>query len=172
MKNCRWFVLPVLVFLAACEYKAPLKTEHVIPVDSAVLGYWKHVPKADEPSADTRMKVLRFSATEYLIHYFEDDGELYVRAYLARISDSQVVQLELIGDDDGPVSNEDVDLYNVATYKLENDELEVRMLNTDLVDDELADSESLLRAFLEHKDDPELFGEAGIFKRVTNQPGD
>ena len=159
------WLIPVLWLNTACEYKVPLTTEHVIPVDTAVLGHWDYVPGPDENADDTHIRIMRFSDTEYLVHYFEDDGELYVRAYLARIEDLELVQLELIGDDDGPTEVDEEELYNVARYHLEDGQLKISLLNSELVDDDIGDSALLVSALLTHRDHPELFGTPGTFKR-------
>jgi len=37
-----------------------------------------------------------------------------------------------------------------------------------VVDDELADSESLQQEYLKHKDDPGLFNQPGVFKKISD----
>ncbi len=63
-------VIVTLLFLAGCKYEAPLTKEHTIPVDLSVLGVWEPQTDKDEASgADERMMILKYSDTEYLIHY-------------------------------------------------------------------------------------------------------
>lgn len=169
MKTRKFYLLVLLFLLGGCQYEAPLTEEHDIPLDPAVLGAWKYVPGDDEdPATDAGLLVMEFSDTEYLIYYHEDDGGLYIRAYGIKIGDIPAVQLKIIGDEGGPIKNDDWEIYNVASYRLINGELEVSTLNTALVDDDLTDSESIRQAFLKHKDDPELFTDPGKFRRVKD----
>lgn len=163
-------VLHLLVFsfaLAACQYKVPLTEEHEIPVDPLVLGSWKIVPAPGQDN-DSAILILKFSDTEYSVRYHEDGGNLYFRAYGINIDGIAAIQLELIGNDDGAVNADEYDRYHVIAYHLDKDLLKISTLNTELVDDELEDSTSLRNAFIQHKTNPDLFGEPGYFKRVSN----
>jgi len=169
MKTLLQLVLIVLL-LAACQYKAPITTDHNIPVDPGVLGSWKIVPAQNQDN-DSAILIFQFSDTEYSVRYHEDSGDLYFRAYAIDIDGVTAIQLELIGNDDGAVDADEKDRYHVVAYELENDLLKISSLNTELVDDELTDSESLRKAFIEHKENPELFNDPGFFKRVE-RPSD
>lgn len=152
--------------LAACVFDVPVTTDHVIAIDEAILGPWKSVPVGeDEP---VRITILRFSETEYVLHYFEDDWELYFRAYPVKIGEISAVQLEVLGDDDEAVSQDAGERYMIAAYRWVAGDLEVRTLNTGLFDTEIADSNALKAEILKHEDNPELFNEPGLFKRVAD----
>jgi len=86
--------------------------------------------------------------------------------YAIKIGDVSAVQFELIGSNEKPVSGDEDERYLVVKYKISNGLLEVATLNSDVVDDDLSDSESLRNAFIEHKDNPGLFNEPGFFKRI------
>jgi hypothetical protein len=163
--------IPALLFfllaLAACQYDAPLTTAHDIPVDPSILGSWVIVP-SDNDDPETRLQIHRFSDTEYAVHYHESNTDLYFRAYAINIAGVSAVQLELIGSEEGAVGSAAEDRYMVASYRLVDGQMEVRTLNTELVDDELKDSASLREAFIAHKDNPELFNDPGLFKRTEN----
>jgi len=152
-------------FLVACEYDAPLTPDHSIPIDLAVLGCWKIVPGENENDT-TEIRIFPFSETEYSIHYSEDNDDLYFRAYAVNVGGIPAIQLEVIGTDEQATDPDDDDRYQVVAYKLVNGFLEIRTLNSDLVDAELPDSESLRAAFIEHKDNPELFNDPGKFRRI------
>ena len=47
-----------------------------------------------------------------------------------------------------------------------NGELEIKTLNTDLVDKDLQDTASIKQAFLKNKDNKDLFTNPGKFRRV------
>jgi hypothetical protein len=129
MKSVAMFLVIAGLFLAGCKYEAPLTTEHSIPVDSSVLGLWEPIPeKGGESAEDERMMILKYSDTEYLIHYPVEENGLYFRGYA----------------------------------------IHVKMLNTELVSDELTESEALKKAFLKHKDNKHLFANPGNFRRVKD----
>ena len=167
MKAIWVFILGVLL-LAACEYKAPLTREHGITVDPSILGLWQIIP-AENESDDTYIRIFRFSDTEYSLQYHEHGGDFYFRAYAINIGGVSAVQLELIGTDDGPVDADEDDRYHVVSYQLENQLLKISSLNSELVDDELPDSKSLRKAFIQHKDNPGLFNDPGVFKRIISE---
>lgn len=165
MKRTVWMLFLGILLLAACEYDVPLTMEHSIPIDQGILGTWE----ADSGEDDYfQLRILKFSDTEYLVHDAEDDGDLYFRAYAIEVAGISAVQLEFLGDDDNPVKSDGGDRYFVASYKMVDGMLEIRTLNTELVNDELTDSESLRAAFIANKDNPELFNNPGFFRRVTD----
>ena len=97
------------LLLAGCVYDAPLTDEHPIPIDSAILGIWEDVPEAGEKPDDELMMVLKYSETEYLIHYPIGDEGIYFRGYPIKIGDVSCVQLEVIGIGDDPLDSEEED---------------------------------------------------------------
>ena len=160
----------VLLLLAGCIYEAPLTGEHTIAVASAVLGLWEFVPgEGEKPGPPERMMVLRYSDTEYLIHYPMGQDGMYFRGYEVRVGGVPCVQLQLLGSEEGPVERNEKDLFQVASYQLVGDELLVRTLNRELVADELKDSAALRKAFLNHRSSKELFTNPGRFKRVAGK---
>lgn len=169
MKSVITFLVVTFLFLAGCEYEAPLTKEHTIPVDLSLLGLWEFIPEEGEESdSDERMMILKFSDTECLIHYPIGEDGLYLRAYLIKIGNVSCVQLQAIGTADGPPEKDERELYHVVSYVLADGILEVKLLNTDLVDDDLKNSEALREAFLKHQDDKDLFTNPGRFRRVKD----
>ena len=159
-----------VLFLAGCKYESPLTQEHTIPVDSSLLGLWEIVPDGkEEPRNRERMMVLKYSDTEYLIHYPIEEGGMYFRGYSIKIGDVSCVQLQLIGTGNGPLDKDQKALFHVASYQLVNGELEIKTLNTDLVDGDLKDAEALKSAFLKYRDNQELFTNPGRFKRMKGK---
>jgi len=166
MKKIIWMLFTVTFFLTACEFNAPLTTDHNIPIDQAILGYWKITSIENKVDA-TEIRIYAFSETEYVVHYLEDGDDLYFRAYAINVGGVPAVQLELmVGAGDGPGSNEEDDRYHVASYKIVDGMLRISTLNSNVIDDELPDSKSLREAFVAHKDHPELFNDPGIFRRI------
>lgn len=165
-----WLIITVL-FLAGCTYEQPLIKEHAIPVDSSVLGIWEPLrDEGEESGPDERMIILKFSDTEYLIHYPPGgNDETYYRGYPIKIGGISCVQIQIIGTKDGIPKVDVKALYAVVSYELKKDILEVRTLNTDLVDDDLKTTQALVQAFLKHRDDNDLFADPVRFRRLKDQ---
>ena len=162
-------VVGVLV-LSGCIYEAPITEEHSISIDQSVLGLWELVPeKGEQPDPNERMMILKYAATEYLIHYPVGKDGMYLRAYPVRIGGIPCVQLQLIGTEEGNLDKNDKKLFHVASYQLSDGELVIKTLNTDLVRDGLKDSEALKKAFLKHKDAKDLFRDPGRFRKVERK---
>ena len=167
MKHAVMLSVLAALLLAGCIYESPLTKEHNISVDSAVLGLWEPIPDEGEepkhndwePRMFERMMILKYSNTEYLIHYPIGDG-WYYRGYPIQIGGISCVQLQVIGIDD------EKELFHVVSYQLTDGILEFKTLNTDLVDDNLKTTEALVEAFLNHKDNKELFTNPGSFRRT------
>ena len=184
MKCTRIILATAVLLVTGCVYEYPLTTEHNIPIDPELLGLWEGIPdegdepdppedgeKADEEkeNPEDRMLILKFSDTEYMIHIPPGgNAEMYYRGYPINIGNVSCVQLQVIGDYLGPLYKEVKDLFLVATFVLENGGLEIKMLNPDLVGEDLESSEALGEAFLENKENKNLFMDPGKFRRVEN----
>jgi hypothetical protein len=176
MKRVVMLVL-VALFLVGCEYESPLTKEHSISVDSAVLGLWEPVPeKGKDADQNVRILILKYSGTEYLIHFFANGGEggLYLRGYPIKIGNVPCVQIENIGEVSVSLVKgltlEKIDwpIFMVVSYALANGELTIKELNKDLVDNELKDSEALRKSFLKHKGNKDLFIRPDKFRRIED----
>lgn len=168
MRCVATLMVVTVLFLAACRYEKPLIKEHTIPVDSLVLGLWEPQPEEGEVSrADERMIILKFSDTEYLIHYPPGgNDEAYYRGYPIKVGGISCVQLQVIGTRDGMPGRDVKALFAVVSYELNKGILEIRTLNTDLVDDDLKTTEALVQSFLNHKDNKDLFLDPVRFRRI------
>lgn len=167
MKRSLLFLAIVSLILAGCRYIAPLTTRHNIPIDPAVLGLWESVDQdgAVDPDPDKRMVILKFSNTEYLIHY----DHVFYRGYNIKVGKVSCVQVQVIGNDYGPVG-EAMGSYDVVTYGLKNDVLAFQTLNSKKVSEKLKTSAALRRAFLKHQNDKDLFGGKTRFIRFDRHP--
>ena len=163
MKKVTWMVFLAIFFLAACEYDVPFTTEHNIAVNAEILGTWEAASLEDDEEG--KLRIFRFSDTEYLVHDADDD--MYFRAYEIEVGGIPAVQLEFLGDDSKPVAPGSENRYLVASYKFVNEYLEIRILNSELVEADLPDAEALRAAFIEHKENPGLWGDPGLFRRTT-----
>jgi len=168
MKYIMMTFATAIFLLVGCQYKSPLTKEHNIAVDPEVLGVWELIQdKDDKPQQDERMMILKYSDTEYLIHYPPGgNDEAYYRGYPIKIGGLSCVQLQIIGTDDGPLQKNEKNLFHVASYRLMGGKLEIKTLNTDLVDDDLKTTDGLRKAFLKHKDNKELFKDPGVFRKI------
>jgi hypothetical protein len=157
------------VMLIGCIYESPLTKEHQLAIDPEVLGVWEPIQsKDDKTQANERMVILKYSDTEYLIHYppgGRDEG--YYRGYPIKIGGLRCVQLQIIGTNDGPPQQDVNDLFHVASYRLMNERLEIRMLNTDVVSENLKTTEALRKGFLKHKNNKMLFNDPAAFRKVS-----
>ena len=157
----------ILLLLPGCIYESPLTKDNTIPIDSAVLGLWELIE--EKSTKEEKMMILKYSATEYLIHYPIGDNDMYFRGYPIKIGDVSCVQLEVVGTDDGSLKKDDKERFHVASYQLDNDTLTIKTLNTDLVDEKLKDTESLKQEFLKHQDAQNLFVDPGKFRKVQKE---
>ena len=166
-------LIVTFLFLAGCRYEKPLVKEHAIPVDSTVLGLWElQSGEGQGPGSVERLVILKFSDTEYLIHYPPGgNDEAYYRGYSINLGGISCVQLQVIGTKDGMPKNDFKAAFTVVSYELKNGTLEIRTLNPDLVDDELKTTEALAQAFLNHKGDKNLFIDPARFKRISESKG-
>ncbi len=167
MRCIAMLLIVASMFLTGCRYEKPLTKEHTIPVDSSVLGLWKpRTGEGKESSVDERMIILKYSDTEYLIHYPPGgNDEAYYRGYPIKIGGIPCVQLQVIGTKDGIPRKDGQGLFDVVSYELKNGILEIRRLNIDLVSGDLKTMEALVQAFLNHKDNKTLFTKPVRFKK-------
>ena len=82
------------------------------------------------------------------------------------IGGESYVQVQIIGTDVGPPKQETKELYHVVSYKLADGKLEIKKLNTDLVDDDLKTTEELKKIFLKHSKNKNLFIDPGVFRKI------
>lgn len=77
------------------------------------------------------------------------------------------MQVEVTGDDKGPAGAEATNLLIFVSYALDNGQVVVRSLNTDLVNADLADTAALQAAFAAKGNDPSLFHEPAQFRKLS-----
>lgn len=161
----------VLVGLAGCEYKAPLSEEHVIAIDPLVIGVWERLPDKDESQGegtkpeDERVTVQKNSDTEYSVSFPVEGKELRLRAYPIKLGKIACLQLQFTEQFEALTVTE-VRMYAVLSYQLVGGILDVKLLNPELVKDDLKTSEALAEAFIKHQDDPKLFMDVWKFRKV------
>jgi hypothetical protein len=166
----------ILIIFTACDYDAPLVGEASLPIDQALLGTWEVISEdlAERKSPD-RIVIRQESVNLYAIEYVsgkseisDDESIIYFKGWLAELEGIPFVQLEITGTNEGPFDNEDTDLFSVVSYALDNGELVIRILNTDLVNKDLADTFALQAAFAANRDNPNLFNDPGQFRKLPD----
>jgi len=168
------FIIALIFLIAGCEYETSLTDEHKIPVDKAVLGLWEAVPEkgmVSDPKdgisdSKERLMVLKYTDTEYLVHYPTGNEGFYFRGYPIRIGGVSCVQIRLIGDSNGDIETGERK-YHVISYQFVKGELEIKTLNTDMVDKNITDRNKLKKAFLKNKNKSELFINPVRFRKVA-----
>ena len=167
MKRFLLFLVVLLLGIAACEYQEPLSEKQNSSIDPALLGLWEPAPEKNEPKPSGEwILALKYSDTEYMIHYQTGSESMYFRAYPLKIGDIPCVQLQLIGDSSGPLAKTEP-AYQVAFVTLTGDEVTIRMMNTSVVGRDLH-SPALREAFLKNSKNTDLFREPVKFRRVKN----
>lgn len=152
----------IVLFGISCIYEEPLVEEDVIEINEEVLGSWKSVEE------DVSVVVLKFSETEYVIEYWDEKNSLYFRGYEIEVGGVKCVQIQLIGSDKEAARGKER-RYHVVKYELEGDKLEIRLLNDDVVDKKIHDSEKLMKVFVENVNNEKLFGEPFVFEKIAKE---
>jgi hypothetical protein len=165
MKRLFFFLVVLLLSVSACNYREPISEKQNTSIDPALLGLWEPVPEKDEvkPSGEWIL-ALKYSDTEYLIHYRTGSDSMYFRAYPLKVGEIFCMQLQLIGNGDGPPAKTDPP-YQVASVTLSGDEVTIRMMNTSVVGSDLS-GPALREAFLKNSKNPALFRKPVKFRRV------
>jgi len=162
----------LFILCVGCEYKAPITEEHGIKIDSAVLGVWEEIPADGGADKPNKMLVLEYSDTEYVVCCPAGvKDSLYFKAYPAEVGGVTFIQTKWIGTDKGGVADQPK-RYHAASYRIADGVLEYKLLNTALVDKELGDTAALKKAFLKHKDSPELFTKPVRLRRISDSAPD
>ena len=163
-------LISMVLIMTGYGYEAPLTEEHSISVDQSVLGLWEPIPdEGEQLDPNDRMIILKYSATEYLIHHPTGKDGMYFRGYPIKIGGVSCVQIQVIGTAKGNLDRHEKELFHVVSFRLLDRKLEIKMLNTELVDDDLKDSDKLKKAFLKHKDNKDLFEGLGKLRRIEKK---
>lgn len=158
--------------LNSCLLDSPFEPVAKIPVDEKLLGRWEsEVEGVAGKTEATPILLLQHSANEYQVQMSSrnkegQEGSVFFRAYCIELGGGAFIQAQVIGTDTGPVKVEDRD-YMLIKVTVKGDTMSIETLDLDVLGVSLdAGSEALKSAFLEHKDDPNLFSAPSVFKRV------
>ena len=172
MRKLRLTLVFTLIILTACDYDAPLVKEAYLPIDRALLGTWEFIYEdRAEQKPQERLVIRQESVNLYAIEYVDGESILYFKGWLAKLEGSRFMQLKVTGSDEGPVDDDDTELFSVVSYALDNDKLMYRSLNTGLVSKDLTDTPALQAAFAANRDDPDLFKESRQLRKLSRNTG-
>jgi hypothetical protein len=90
---------------------------------------------------------------------------MFFRAYPIDLAGGRYVQIQLIGNGNGPVKPADRK-YHLLKLQAAEDSLAFMTLNADKLGKQTEGTRSMREAFERMKDEPDLFGDALRFKRV------
>lgn len=167
MKHMYTLITAFTFLLGGCQFESPLTSEHRIVIDPAVLGLWELEQDSGHTGRNEQVMILKFSDTEYLVHYpIAGNDEAYYRGYAVDLGGISCVQLQIIGNAKGPVGQDEKKPYAVVTYQRDGDRLTIKLLNTDLLGDDVHTPEELKAAFLKNKNNKRLFVNPGLFTKV------
>ena len=149
--------------LAGCDYTVPLVTNPEMEIDRSLLGLWQ-TPKEDGKTE--QLLVLPLDKNEYLVSYPSGAKDaMFARACLCRAAGKALVQLKWFGTAAAELPD-DNKVFQFLTYSLKGDTLTVRLLNTEVVKNDVASTKALAESIAQHKDDPGLFKEGAVFTKV------
>ena len=153
----------ICLLLVGCDFTVPLSGTPGMAIDTRAVGLWE----MSKPNGKTeRLLVLPFNDREYFISWPEDaPTELYARAHLFRFSGMVLVQLQWFGNSDGVVPDDERN-YQIATYAMTGDALEIRMLNPDVIGKDFGSSADLARAIEANINNTDLFQEIMTYRKV------
>jgi hypothetical protein len=147
-----------------CDYTVPLVTTPGIEIDKSVLGLWQ---TTTEDGKTEQLLVLPLDKNEFLVSYPANTNEgLFARACLCRTGDKTLVQLKWFGTAEGKLPD-DNRVFQFASYTVTSDKLTVRLLNTDVVDKDVASTRELAKSIAANKDNTNLFKKAAVFMKVN-----
>lgn len=174
-KHYRSISLAVLILVilstVACRYEFPLADPRDIMLDNRVMGAWLRYDGGQVAGRDEQLRILGYSNSAYMVHYTVDEKALYFRAYPIEVAGLSLVQLELIGTHEGPVAGDVHRLYHVVGYQLDDDELTVRTINTQLLGEDVDSRSDLLEAVTRHSNNNTLLVNPMVFTRVSPGAG-
>lgn len=158
-------VSAVCLLLASCDYTVPLVKTANIPIDPALVGQWQ---RTGEDNKIESLLVLPLSKQEYLVVFPAGSKDaMFARGCFWRNDGTTWVQLDWFGTAQGELP-EDNRTFQYATYTVESDTLTCRLLNPDVVAKDIASSDALVKAITANKDNPKLFRENMVFRKVKN----
>ena len=164
MKDAVKILFALMLFCTACDYRVPVTNEHSIKIDENIVGVWEQ--QVDDGQKGQKMLILKFSDTEYLVQYPLEKNSLYFRAYPFILNSNICIHIQLLGNADGFIGKIERP-YQVLDCVLKDGGLNLKMLNTEVVNKEIQESSKLRDEIIAKSKAPDLFKDIGRFKQVS-----
>lgn len=149
------------VVICGCDYKTALIEKPLLPIDSRLLGLWE-TTMDNQP---TKITILALDREQYLVVYPSDSPDaMYARATFCDATEFALVQLTWIGSATTKADFSNA-CYQYAAFKLDGDNLEVRLLNPATAKP-AATAAKLLANIKANSINPELFKSAMKLTRI------
>ena len=156
-------VLAACAVLAGCDYTVPLANIPGLEIDSGLVGLWQ---SAKDDGQMESLLVLPLNKKEYMVSFPAGSKDaMYAKAWLCRSASMTFVQLEWIGTAQGKLP-EDRRVFQLAGYSILGDTLTARLVNADVVKNDMKSTEELAKAIAENKGKPAFFKEKMVFTRA------
>jgi hypothetical protein len=152
------------LLLVGCVYEVPLATDSQQDVNRALLGKWQTVAGDGEVM---ELLVLPLGANEYLVHYPSKakDG-IFFRAFVAQTGEVPIMQFQALGTSAGDVPD-DQRVYHFGTFRLDGQQLVLRLINPEVVNRDVTSTEALAKAIAGQRQNPVLFSEPTVFQKLA-----
>ena len=155
----------VCALLVGCDYTVPLVKTPEMDSDAAVIGLWQ---RSWDDGRLENLLVLPLSKQEVLVVFpYGSKNAMFARGCLWHDSDVKLMQLAWFGTAQAKLP-QDNRTFQFASYAVEDDTLNVRLLNPEVVSKDIASSEALAQAIADNQDNPKLFRDPMVFKKVEN----
>jgi hypothetical protein len=155
----------VCALLAGCDYTVPLVRTAVTPIDTAVVGLWQ---RTGQDKRVESLLVLPLGTNEYLVAYPAGSKDaLFARGCLWSKEGTSLVQLDWIGTAKGglPENNR---TFQYASYTVASNTLSIKLLNPEVAAKDAASSDALVKAITANRDNPDLYRDKMVFRKVQD----
>ncbi len=161
MKHKTLIILAMVfaLMVAGCEYEAPFSEPQGLKIDKDLLGLWVAVDEDSEEAAakEAAISFLEFTDTDYLVCFYGEGKEaVYYRGYPVALAGGRYIQFQVLGSNERGASP-DERKYGLLKCEVVEDELKIWYLNPKVISKDLKTTEELKAAFIENKDNEELF---------------
>ncbi len=148
--------------VAGCQYTVPLVDEAGLAVDSDVLGSWKGQTGSGD---EIRLLILQSNTNEYVIAVpAAKSEEMVFKGTPCEHAGIPLVQCQFLGAVDGGQQRKPK--YHYVTYETQEKQLTLRFLNKSVISPRISSTAALGTEIEKNKDDPRLFGDPMVFKKV------
>lgn len=159
------YICVICVLMVGCEYTVPLVDKPLEDMDTEAVGLWQR-PGNNGVTED--LLVLPMGKQEYLISYpSRSKDAMFARGCLWSNGEFKLIQLNWIGTVQARLP-EDNRTYQFASYTLEKDTIKIRLLNSAVISKDLNSTDALVKAITDNKDNPKLFRDEMVFRKVKN----